>query len=189
MGQLTSWINPLSLGATVGGLSAGSHLLSGLASSSQQAAQGQTLSAQAEQARRQAGQIAQTGRQELAAIDRERSKLTRDYRNIQSANAVALGAGNVDLSSGSAMDVAAGNADRFAADIGDNAYSRALKDWETREQVKAANHQADLLDSQASYARRAANNLLPTLLGAGLAGATGFFHGYQYGGNFFAKKK
>lgn len=181
-------LDPLTLGLTAGGISAATSLFNSLHEGSQKKAHGIAQQTQANQLREQARTQAMTGRQELAAMDKQRAQLRRDYNSLQSANAVNLGTGNVDLSSGSALDVALGNADRFASDINDNAYNKALKDWEIKEQSRSLNAQANLLDSQGSYAKRTAFNLLPTLLGAGLSGASGFMTGYQWGGMFPKKK-
>lgn len=61
-------------------------------------------------------------------------------------------------------------------------HTRALKDYETRNAVKATEYQADVLDAQGSYAQRSMSKLLPTILGAGLSGAGSFMTGYSYGG-------
>lgn len=175
-------LDPVTLGMAMGGASFASSLLSGASSSKQQQAQAEAGKAQARQMREQARVQEEQAQVELASQDRRTQQLRRQYDQLQGANRAALGAGNVDLASGSALAVADGNAQAFASDMGESAYQRAITAAEARNQTKSVLHQADLLDSNASYQKRAAGNLAPTLLGAALSGAGGFMSGYSFGG-------
>lgn len=174
-------VDPLTLGLAFGGVSAATSLIGGIA---QSAAQANADKAQAQALRNQASAVADAGQTRLAAIDKEKAQLRRQYKALQSANNVSLGASDVDPSSGSAMAVAEGNAGAFSQDIGDNAYSRMLADWQTRQQANAITNQADQLSARASYAERTAYNLFPSVLSAVGAGASGFMQGYSFGGKF-----
>lgn len=170
------------MGLVMGGVSAAGSLMSGLAGSAQQSAQASANRQQAEAMRMAAKSQAEAGRTQAESIAERKSQLRRDYEQLQGRNAASLGQGNVDLSSGSAMDVALGNAENFSQDVGANAYEVALKKWETRNQVMQTNAQANQLDSMASWQERVSRNLTPSLLGAGLAGVTGFMGAYGRGG-------
>lgn len=170
------------LGLAMGGATALSTLVNGLSGIGQQQAQGKAQEKQADQMRQRARLQEQAGRIESEALDKQKSQLRQQYADLAGRNKVSLGTGNIDPSSGSALQVADGNAARFGADIGETAYSRALKQWETQAQVQSTLYQADTLDKQASYSQRTAINLLPTILGAGLQGAGSFLHGYSFGG-------
>lgn len=126
--------------------------------------------AQAEAARKQAQRSRMTGEMEAERLDARKAQLRRQFNEAQGRNRASLGAGNVDMASGSAMDVAEGNISRLGQELADNAYNVALKRWETKEQANALNHQADVYDSQGSYLQRSAGNLGTSLL-------TGLFQG------------
>ena len=133
-----------------GGLSAVSSFVGAEQQRRQQKAQASALASQADMTRRQADIAKQKGRVEAENIDRQKSALRRDFEAMQGHNRSLLAAGNVDMGSGSALDVSLGNIDRFAGDMGENAYQRALKDWETSETVNALHYQADSYDAQSS---------------------------------------
>lgn len=180
-------LTPLALGLAMGGASAASTLLSGFSENRQAKANAQAQEVQAENIRRQAEIAKQQGELEVQAKDKERAALTRQYQEMQGKNAVSLGAGNVDASTGSALAVADGNASAFASDIGDNAYSRANLAVSNLNQYRASTAQAANLDAQASAAK--SRSLFPTLLGTALSGASGFMSGYSFGGKFPGAKK
>lgn len=182
-------LDPITLGLAMGGASLASSLMGGAAAGSQKRANAAAQEAQAAQLREQAKLQSQQGQAEAEALDRQRQQLRRRYDQAQGANRMALGTGNVDLASGSALAVADGNAAAFASDMGENAYQRAIREVETRNQVNAAYHQADLLDGNASYQKRAASSLAPTLLGSLLQGAGGFMTGYSFGGRLAGGRK
>lgn len=150
----------------------------------QQQSQANMLDAQANATRRQADLQARQGELEAQEIERQKSKLRREFEAAQGRNRSLLAAGNVDMSSGSAADVSEGNIDRFAAEVGENAYSAALKRWETEEQRKQGYYQADLYNAQATYLNRSSGSLGLSLLKgaiaggaqfAGMAGSSGYF--------------
>lgn len=122
------------------------------------------------------------GEAEAFEIDRQKSKLHQQYVDIQGHNRSLLGAGNVDMSSGSAAAVAEGNINRYAADIGDNAYKRALRLWDADSQARVALYQADALDSQASYMKKTAGSLGTSIITSLLAGGEAFMNTYSMGG-------
>ena len=137
---------------------------------SQARAQAATMEAQGELLRKQASLVQQRGEIEARAIDRRKLELRRAFQDLQGRNRANLGAGFVDMSSGSPFEVSEGNIQRFADDRGENAYAVALKRWETQQQVNAMNYQADMYDAQSSYLSRSGNNLFGSLLQAGMAG-------------------
>ena len=61
--------------------------------------------------------------------------LARAYADMQAGNAAGFGALGVDMSSGSAADVFAGNASRYASDVALNSYQKNVTEWETRQNV------------------------------------------------------
>ena len=142
-------------------------------------AQADALEAQALTTRRQAELQAQKGELEARNIDRQKAKLRREFEAQQGHNRSLLAAGNIDMSSGSAADVAEGNILHFGQEMGENAYDVALKRWETNEQVKAMNYQADVYDAQASYISSSAGSFGTSLLKGALQGAITF--GSMYG--------
>lgn len=176
-------VSAMTAGLIAGGLGAGTSLLNSALSANQATINSRAQQANASAMRQQAFAMAKAGQMEAENLDKERSRMRAQYEKLQGANRVTLGVGNVDASSGSALAIADANANAYAADLGDNAYSRALKLWETKTAVQNTLAQANNMSTIASYQRRAANNLLPTLLGAGLAGGTMFIGGYkEFGG-------
>ena len=136
---------------------------------SQARAQAASLEAQGDMLRKQASLVQQRGEIEARAIDRRKLELRRAFQDLQGRNRANLGAGYVDLVSGSPLEVSTGNIQRFADDMGENAYAVALKRWETQQQVNAMNYQADMYDEQSSFMDRSANNLIGSLMGAGMS--------------------
>lgn len=179
----------LSIGLTLGGLSALGSFANSQSQAAQQRAQAAAYATQAEQTRNQARYQQEKGRIEAENIDRQKSQMRRDFEQLQGRNRSLLAAGNVDPTSGSAMDVQLGNIEMFANDIGENAYQKALKEWETREQVKQTQYQADIYDAQSSNLERTAGNIGQSLLTAGLSGASGFLSGYTMAGGAFGAGK
>lgn len=179
-------IDPLTLGLAMGGASAASSLFSGLAANRQNRAHAEAQMVQAQNIRNQAEAQREQGELQVHAHDRQRAELTRQFREAQAKNAVSLGMGNVDASSGSALAVADGNASAFASDIGDNAYSRMNLAVANENAWKASMNQAAGLEAQAAVARK--QSLFPTLLNATLTGAGSFMSGYgMAGGKLFRK--
>ncbi len=182
-------IDPLTLGLAMGGASLASSLIGGVTANAQNRAQAEARQAQARQLRQQASLQEQQGRVEQEALDKQKAQLRRQYEETRGANRVALGQGNVDPASGSALQIADANAAAFAQDIGETAYMKALKAAETRNLAAASRSQANSLDALASWQKRAASSLAPTLIGALTSGASGFMTGYSWGGKFSGGKK
>lgn len=111
------------------------------------------------------------GRIEQENLDRRKEQLHRSYNELQGRNIATLGAGNVDLTSGSAAAALEGNAARYADDVGENAYAKSLARWQTDTQADALNYQADRYDAQGSYLKKTSGNLLTSWLGSDLAAA------------------
>lgn len=103
-------------------------------------------------------------------IGRNRSRLTEAFRETQGANRVKLGAGNVDMASGSALDVSLGNINRYAQDVADNSYSRAVRLWEASENDRNLQWQIDAANAQSSYLKKSAKEMEGTLLDLALPG-------------------
>lgn len=172
----------MTLGLALGGVSAATSLLGSAGEASRGRAQTEAQKAQAAEYRRQADLARQKGDMEASQIDQRKTRLRREFQEKQARNRSLLAAGNVDMASGSALDVSLGNIDRFAADLSENSWQRALKEWETREQVKGLHYQADTASAQASYLGRTASSFGPSLLKAAFNGGTGFLSGYTMAG-------
>lgn len=172
------------LALAAGGLSAVSSIASTSQANRDAKYQAEAAEANAQAARNQAKITAEKGRIEAENIDRERSALTRAYVDMQAGNAASFGALGVDMSSGSAADVFAGNASRYASDVALNSYQKNVTEWETRQNVKAALTNAANHDNQASYYKSTVQGLGSTLLTAGLVGLTSGIGVYSAAGGF-----
>lgn len=179
----------LTIGLVSGGLSALSSLGSGMAQSNQQRQQAKAMEVQAANTRAQAEMERQRGRIEAETIAKQKSRLTKEYQQGQARNRVNLAAGNIDMTSGSALKIQEGNADAYAADVGENEYQRLLKINETNNNFRAMQWQADQFDANASYLKRTAGNLGTNLLTAALAGtASGLTSYIGAGGKLFGNE-
>ena len=188
MGSALS-IGALSSGLVSGGLSALSSLGSGMAQSNRQRQQAKAMEVQAANTRAQAEMERQRGQIEAETIAKQKSRLTKEYQQGQARNRVNLAAGNIDMTSGSALKLQEGNADAYAADVGENEYQRLLRINETNNNFRTAQWQADQYDANASYLKRTAGNLGTNLLTAALAGtASGLTSYIAAGGKLFGKK-
>lgn len=172
------------LALAAGGLSAVSSIASTSQTNRDAKYQAEAAEANARAARNQAKITAEKGRIEAENIERERSALTRAYADMQAGNAASFGALGVDMSSGSAADVFAGNASRYASDVALNSYQKNVAEWETRQNVNAALTNAANYDNQASYYKSTVQGLGSTLLTAGLAGLTSGLGVYSMAGGF-----
>ena len=170
------------LGLTIGGLTAAGSLASSQAQAAQQKAQADALQAQSSAARQQADMQRRKGEIEAQEYDRQRSLLRRQFEETQGRNRSLLAAGNVDMSSGSALNVSMGNIERFASDVGENAYQKALSLWSSEQQAKNLDWQADIYNAQSSYLNKTAGNLGTSLLTAGLSGLTSGLGTYTMAG-------
>jgi len=175
----------MALGLAAGALAGTSSLMSAERQRKQQKAQAATLHDQATMTRKQAEIQAQKGRIEAENIDRQKSALRREFEEMQGRNRSLLAAGNVDMTSGSALDVSHGNINRFADDWGENAYQKALKEWETTQNVKTMNWQASQYDAQGSYLSKTAGNFGTSLLTAVINGVASGLSAYSMGGGSF----
>lgn len=178
----------LGIGLAMGGLSALSTFTSSMEQGAKQRAQADAMEAQAAQMYSQAQVEAQKGRIEAETIDRQKSKLRREFEEQQGANRAMLGAGNVDMTSGSALNVSMGNINNFAQDMGENYYQKLLKQWETNQNVKTMNWQADQYDANSSYLNRTADNFGSSLLKAVIGGTASGMGAYSMAGGTFGGK-
>lgn len=149
---------------------------------SQQQAQAAVLEANAKVREQNASLEAERVNLEAWQQDRQKSALRRQLRDVRGQNRVSLGAGNVDPWSGSAQDVELGNIDRFAADMGDNAYAVALKKWEASERERLGRQEAGIMRRNASWLMASSGNPATSLLTASMAGFGGFTQGYTSAG-------
>lgn len=175
----------MAIGLGLGGLTAATSLAQAEKSRNDQLARASQAKAQAAMIRAQAASDKRAGELEAYEIDKQKTRIRREYQEIMSRNRAQLGAGNVDMSSGSALDVASGNIDNFASDMGDNAYRRALKLWETEARDQTARYQADVQDASATYLQRTAGSIGTSILTGLVSGAGGFASGYSLAGGSF----
>ena len=159
-------------------MSAVSSFTGSMSQQAQARAQASNLEAQADMARKQGEIVAQKGESEARAIERQKREIRRKFEAIQGKNRANLGAGFVDMTSGSPLEISLGNIDRFAEDMGENAYEAALKRWEAETAQKNYEYQASMYDAQSDNVSQSAGNLMTSLLGAGMAG----FGSYMMGG-------
>lgn len=172
----------ISAGLAVAGSVAGS-----LAQNQQNIAQGEAQEAQAKALRQQSDQQRKAAVANAEVVGERKSELRRQYNKMVGRNNVQLGTGNVSLASGSATQVAEGNANRFAQDIAENSYQKALRFWEDSQKADSLKFQADQAEAQADYLNTQGSMVAPTLLKAALAGASSFMSGYALGGgNMFS---
>lgn len=160
------------LAIAAGGLSALSSISQTRAMNAQARYQADVASANADAMRQNAKIAEEKGRIAAENFDRERDVLRREYADLQAGNVAQMGGLGVDLSSGSVQKTLTGNANRFAADVGLNRYQKSLSEWETRQNVRNINAQADQYDAMSSYYKSTVKGLGNTLLTAGLSGLT-----------------
>jgi hypothetical protein len=117
------------------------------------------------------------------AADREAHKAKRDYYEAAGTNTSLLAAGNVDISSGSALALLEGNANRFADDMGEMEYQKDLDAYVGGYQVATEEWRSDLLTSNASYLEQTAGSVGGSLLMSGVSGiSAGFGSKIAFGG-------
>lgn len=119
---------------------------------------------------------------EADAIERRKSQIRRQYREIQGHNRSMLAAGNVAMDSGSALDTQTGNINAYAADLGENAYEKAIRLWQADNNKRAAENEARNMEAQASYIKNTAGTIGTSLLTTAMGGAQGFAQGYALAG-------
>lgn len=149
--------------------------------------QARVMAANAQVTRQNAAMESERNLQEARLQEKEKIRLRNQFNETESANRVSLGAGNVDMSSGSALDLSLGNIDAFAADMGENAYAVALKKWEAAERKRIGEEQAHIMDENASWLAQSSGNTLTSLLTAGIGGFGGFTQGYSSAGGNLGK--
>ena len=114
----------------------------------------------------------------------EQLKLKHEYNEAAGTNTSLLAAGNVDTTSGSALDLLEGNANRFADDMGKMEFDKAMIGWTGRRQEQLQKWQADVYSSQASYLKSTAGSTFGSLLSAGLSGTVSGLSAYGSMGGF-----
>lgn len=118
----------------------------------------------------------------LRNMDRQRTQMRREYDAEQGKNLSMLAASGMDISSGSAFDLLSGNADIFAADMGEALRNRGFAQWEGQNKVAGLQHEAQMHDSKAGFLRSTKTNLGNSLLNAGIAGGGAIGSGlFSYG--------
>ncbi len=113
---------------------------------------------------RQKTEVAQRAKAE------EQQELKREYRSAAGTNRSLLAAGNVDITSGSALDLLEGNYNRFADDMGELEYEKAIVGWEGSREAQLQEFEADKELAQASYLEQTAGSLGTSLLASGISG-------------------
>jgi hypothetical protein len=120
----------------------------------------------------------------MRAKDEEKKKLKREYTAAAGTNRSLLAAGNLDITSGSALDLLEGNYNRFADDAGELEYQKELTGWEGRREAQIQNWEGDVADSNASYLEKTKGSLGDSLLGGAFTGLATFGTGYLLAGGF-----
>ncbi len=120
------------------------------------------------------------------AVDEQKKDVKRKYVSAAGTNRSLLAAANVDLTSGSALDLLEGNYNRFADDMGELEYDKDLKGWEGEREAQLLEFEADKEISNASFLESAAGSTGDSLLGAGLSGAGSFASTYASSGGKFS---
>ena len=118
-------------------------LSAGLASS-QASAAASTATANAALTASQAKIAAVQSEAKVAENDRQRSMLTRLYKQTQASATATFAAGNVDISTGSALASLTGNATRYASDLATNSYNKAVLQYESGVTQNSYNLQAGM---------------------------------------------
>lgn len=172
----------MTIGAVMGGLNAAGSLINSAQQSAQFQSQANAAKAQARVYEQQARQREETGRVEAQRQDEQKSKIRKAFEDLQSRNRSLLGAGNVDMTSGSALQVAQGNIENFSQDMGDNAYATAMKEWSARQDAERLKTSAANARAQADSLTKQSYNAFPSLLNAAISGASGFASGYTMAG-------
>ena len=120
---------------------------------------------------------------ELRLKDKEKNDVRRKYKSAAGINRSMLAAGNVDITSGAAFDMLAGNYNRFADDMGELEYQKEQIRWGGEREYDLLNWEADSYDNRASFLKRSAGTLAGSVLTAGLAGTSSYIsEGGTFGG-------
>lgn len=142
----------------------------------QQGQNAQQLKTQALQQNNQANVEQRRGAIEASAIEAQKSRIRQRFEQIQSQNRAQLGAGNVDMTSGSPLKVSLGNINRFAEDMGETSYQKAARLWEAGENAKNLRWQAENNRRQASWLEESQKEMEGTMLSLLLPGAARLFY-------------
>lgn len=119
---------------------------------------------------------------EQRRIDQQKIREKRAYREAAGTNTSLLAAGNVDLTSGSPLALLEGNASRFAGDMGEMDFNKALVGWAGNREADIMGWRGDVYDSQASYLKNTAGSTGGSLLSGGMSGAMAGFSTYFMAG-------
>lgn len=123
---------------------------------------------------------------EQANLDLNAREMRRRYNQEYGNNINLLGAGNVDISSGSALSLLEGNALSFASDIENNKYQRALASWSAKNDINAMRTQQENLYETADWYSRSSSSMLPSIMNGLLLGGLSFGSNYlAMGGKMF----
>jgi len=120
----------------------------------------------------------------MRAKDVEKKKVRRGYMEAAGTNKSLLAAGNVDLTTGSALDLLEGNYNRFADDMGELEYQKDLIGWEGEREAQLQEWQGDVELSNASYLEGTAGTQQGSLLGGVISGGSSFASSYASAGGF-----
>ena len=123
------------------------------AQSNLQKAQAKITDDQAEQADAEAEQNRLYTQVKLLNVAKQRENQTAQYRTAQGQSKAAMGAANVDASSGSALSVLTGNAAQYGATMAANAFQRKLVEYEGSIADSKYKLEASNVRAQASYQR------------------------------------
>ena len=124
----------------------------------------------ANRARADADVAQQQTNEELRDKDLQRQNLRREYDAAQGKNLSLMASSGTDISSGSAFDVLSGNADIFAADMGEALRDRSYAKWSGENKVNSLLYDAKMYDTNATYLSNTQYQLGNSLLNAGIAG-------------------
>jgi len=127
-------------------------------------------------------EIAQRG------IDEEKKRVKREYSSAAGENRSILAAGNLDITSGSALDLLEGNYNRFADDMGEMEYQKALTGWEGERQAQLHEYGASSGLSQASFLESTAGSVGQSVLTGGLSAGKELAGAYVATGGFKGAK-
>ncbi len=151
-----------------GGLNFASSYMNSAISANQQQQQLYTQASQAAQASQQSAYDAEVARLnaqsalqdakleeykasvEQLRLQTEKEQVRKGYNQEKGRNVSTMASANIDLSSGSALDLLQGNANEFAEDMGTQKYNQILADWEAEQAVNNYIYQSKQLESSAN---------------------------------------
>lgn len=175
-------VSALTLGSLMGGSALVGGLMDSGAASAQANARAAANEAQAANLRAQAQTMREQSEIQAGQTDKQKHMLRREYEAKQGRARNLFAAGNVDLSSASAMGVLEGSADAFATDVGENSYQRAIQQWEAENNIRSTHAQANALDAEAGAMKKQAGSFVPSLFKVASSAASSFLTGYSLAG-------